>query len=78
MTKNEEKLIAALKEAINCVQWSRRRHPEKDGQEGIPSEVVWLGVIAEVEGRPELTTEEFLIKCVSAAKGELLSPGAEQ
>lgn len=78
MTKNEEKLIAALKEAINCVQWCRRRHRENDGQEEIPSEVVWLGVIAEVEGRPELTTEEFLLKCVSAANGELLSPTVEQ
>lgn len=78
MTKNEEKLIAALKEAINCVQWCRRRHRENDGQEGIPSEVVWLGVIAQVEGRPEMSAEEFLTKCVSAVEGKLLSPGAEQ
>lgn len=78
MTKNEEKLIAALKEAINCVQWCRRKHHDDDSNEGIPSEVIWLGVIAEVEGRPEMTSEEFLLKCVSAVNGELLSPAATQ
>lgn len=78
MTKNEEKLIAALKDAINCVQWCRRKHRENGDEQGIPSEVVWLGIISEVEGRPELSPEEFLLKCVSAVKGELLSPAATQ
>jgi len=78
MTKNEEKLIAALKEAISCVQWCRRKHREDGGEEGIPSEVIWLTVIAEVEGKPEMSTEEFLRKCLSATKGELLSPAATQ
>lgn len=66
--KIEKELIAALKEAVRCVQWMRRRYKHKD--EGVPVEALWLGLIDRAEGRPELSTKDFLKRCIALTKSE--------
>lgn len=66
----EQELIEALKDAVRCVQWCRKRHTDAQSGEGVPTEAVWLELIARAEGR-ETSTEDFLQNSLAAIKGEL-------
>lgn len=67
----EQELIAALKDAIRCVQWCRKCHADEQSGEGVPTEAIWLELIARAEGR-ETSTEDFLLNSLAAIKGELV------
>jgi hypothetical protein len=63
LTQSESELINALEEAILCIQWLRQFRTDAQGDEGIPSEAIWLDVIAKAKGREERSLEDFLLLC---------------
>lgn len=42
-------MLEALKQAIECVTYCRRNHPDIQSGEGIPIEVLWRDIIARTE-----------------------------
>lgn len=50
-TKLEIELTAALKEAVACVSYCRRKHKDIQSGDGIPVELFWKTLIAKSEAR---------------------------
>jgi hypothetical protein len=44
-------LLAALKQAVECVTYCRRAHKDFQSGDGIPVEAFWKELIAKAEGR---------------------------